>query len=483
MKALYRRYRPKALEEVVGQPQITETLTKSLKNGKIAHSYLFIGPRGCGKTSVARILAHAINDFKYELEDEYLDIIEIDAASNRGIENIRELRERVSIAPTKGKYKVYIIDEVHMLTKEAFNALLKTLEEPPEHVVFIMATTDADKVPITITSRSQIYTFKLADPSTMFEHIKNIAKKEKINITDEAIKVVVKRGGGSFRDTLSILDQLAITSDEKITEEFVNHCLGLPQDEILKDILNAYLTQDAQTIHAKLKELNEAGIKPESISNGLINAILENPEPSFLPLLDKLTEPKQSTYPQIRLLVALLLPKTSTVVLPAAAVAVAPAPAAKVATPVAAPTSAPVPTPEAKPEPSPAPNVEAKPEPIEAASAPSAENIQPIAPVRIATTENDDELWNQIMAKLLETNKPTHSLLEKVGHALDGKTLTIYTGGSFGYKTLDKRRGVIAEILPEGYELALSAEKLIKDQSVADIAALMGGGEEVTIDE
>ena len=154
MKALYRRYRPKTLSEVVGQEQITSVLEKAIKNGKIAHAYLFIGPRGTGKTSVARILAHQINDFDYELEDDYLDIIEIDAASNTGVDNIRDLRERAIIAPTKGKYKVYIIDEVHMLSKSAFNALLKTLEEPPEHVIFIMATTDAHKVPVTITSRS-----------------------------------------------------------------------------------------------------------------------------------------------------------------------------------------------------------------------------------------------------------------------------------------------------------------------------------------
>ena len=168
MKALYRRYRPKSLAEVVGQEQITSVLANSLKSGKIGHAYLFIGPRGTGKTSVARILAHEINKFDYELEDDYLDIIEIDAASNRGIDDIRELRQRANIAPSKGKYKVYIIDEVHMLTKEAFNALLKTLEEPPEHVVFIMATTDAQKVPITITSRSQIYTFKLPHISANF---------------------------------------------------------------------------------------------------------------------------------------------------------------------------------------------------------------------------------------------------------------------------------------------------------------------------
>ena len=160
MKSLYRRYRPIKLEDVVGQEQVTKPLINALKNGKINHAYLLIGPRGCGKTSVARILAHAVNGFDYQLEDNYVDIIEIDGASNRGIDNIRELRDKAMIAPTNGKYKIYIIDEVHMLTKEAFNALLKILEEPPAHVIFIMATTDAHKVPVTITSRAQSYSFK-----------------------------------------------------------------------------------------------------------------------------------------------------------------------------------------------------------------------------------------------------------------------------------------------------------------------------------
>ena len=196
MKNLYRRERPLSLGEVIGQPQVTEPLMAALKAGKVSHAYLFVGPRGCGKTSVARILAHEVNGFSYEVEDDYVDIIEIDGASNRGIDNIRELREKAAIAPTMGKYKVYIIDEVHMLTKEAFNALLKTLEEPPEHVIFIMATTDAYKVPVTITSRAQTYTFQLASRQTMFDFLKSVCQKEKIKISDEALKLVVKRGGG-----------------------------------------------------------------------------------------------------------------------------------------------------------------------------------------------------------------------------------------------------------------------------------------------
>ncbi|HMH31205.1 MAG TPA: DNA polymerase III subunit gamma/tau, partial [Methylomirabilota bacterium] len=179
-QALYRKYRSKSLDEIVGQKHITETLSKALKQGKISHAYLFTGPRGVGKTSVARILAHEINGLPYTDDSAHLDIIEIDAASNRRIDEIRELRDKVYVAPTSAKYKVYIIDEVHMLTREAFNALLKTLEEPPEHVVFILATTDAHKLPETIVSRTQRFNFKPADSKEVVGLLGNIAKKEKI---------------------------------------------------------------------------------------------------------------------------------------------------------------------------------------------------------------------------------------------------------------------------------------------------------------
>ena len=305
MKNLYRRYRPLKLEDIVGQPQVTEPLIKSLELKKTSHAYLFIGPRGTGKTSVARIFAHAINGFKYELEDDYVDIVEIDGASNRGIDNIRELREKAAIAPTSGKYKVYIIDEVHMLTKEAFNALLKTLEEPPAHVIFIMATTDAYKVPVTITSRAQVYTFKLADSDVMFRHLKSIAEKEKIKITDDALKIIVKRGGGSFRDSLSLLDQISTLSDQEITKELVIAAMGLPEDEKIAELLAEYNNDNVVKITTLLKDLLSSGVKPETLAEEMIGAIIAEPRPELFKLLAKLPDVK-APFAEAKLLVALV---------------------------------------------------------------------------------------------------------------------------------------------------------------------------------
>ena len=186
-QALYRKYRSKALADVVGQNHITDILTRALKSGRIAHAYLFTGPRGVGKTSVARILAHEINQLPYTDESNHLDIIEIDAASNNGVEDVRDLREKVQIAPVSASKKVYIIDEVHMLSKPAFNALLKTLEEPPEHIVFILATTDVEKLPATIISRTQRFGFRAISIDDAVRHLKHIAGEENITISDDAL--------------------------------------------------------------------------------------------------------------------------------------------------------------------------------------------------------------------------------------------------------------------------------------------------------
>lgn len=308
-KALYRKYRPLKLADVVGQDDTIRQLQTQLTNQKISHGYLFVGARGCGKTSVARIFAHEINHFDYQLEDNYVDIIEIDAAVFTMVENIRELRDKAMLAPTTGKYKVYIIDEIHMLSKNAFNALLKILEEPPEHIVFIFATTNPEKIPATILSRVQIFHFKLADKSVMQPFLENICQKEGINIEKDALSLLIEQGGGSFRDSLSILDQLSNLHADKsalITAEEVSSALGVPKQVLIQELLASYEQENVDQIRSLVEELINQGNKAEGIATSLIKAIVQNPTAKNLHLIEKLYA-VNGEFASAKLIVALIL--------------------------------------------------------------------------------------------------------------------------------------------------------------------------------
>lgn len=261
---LYRKYRPKDWDEVIGQEHVVRTLTNALKLGRVSHAYLFSGPRGTGKTTVARLLAKSLGCGD-------LDLIEIDAASNRGIDEIRELRDGIKFAPTAGKYKVFIIDEVHQLTKEAFNALLKTLEEPPSHAIFILATTEVHKIPATILSRVQSFPFRKLSVSEIIKKIEKIAELEKIKIELNALRLIASFADGSYRDAESMLEQLRVWSDKTIVKEDIEELLGAVDFEkvkIMADCLSSGAVKEAIDYIGKL---SEGGADLEVFAKALIN--------------------------------------------------------------------------------------------------------------------------------------------------------------------------------------------------------------------
>ncbi|MCY3804656.1 MAG: DNA polymerase III subunit gamma/tau [Candidatus Saccharibacteria bacterium] len=256
---LYRKYRPKNLDEIVAQKGIVTVLKAALKRQSLGHAILLTGPRGIGKTSLARILAHELNQIDYSLDQTPIDIIEIDAASNGRIDEVRDLREKIKLMPLELKYKIYIIDEVHMLTKEAFNGLLKTLEEPPQHVIFILATTEMHKVPATIISRCQHFNLRLISDQEISEHLSQIAKKEKIDITDSAVASLAQVARGSLRDALSLLDQLA-TLNKTIDQDLIEHILGLPPQDLTLELLKTIKNDDFQKVIECYQKLMAQGV-------------------------------------------------------------------------------------------------------------------------------------------------------------------------------------------------------------------------------
>ncbi len=272
-QSLYRKWRSRTFSELIGQDHITETLTNALRAGRISHAYLFCGPRGTGKTSTARLLAKAVNcqdrqgaepcnhcEMCLAIQDgRAMDLIEIDAASNRGIDEIRELRDKVGFAPSQGKYKFYILDEVHMLTTEAFNALLKTLEEPPDHAIFVLVTTESHKIPATIISRCQRFDFRRVALRDLVSKLERICREEALEIEPAALELIARSATGSFRDAESLLDQLAAYRNERITLDYVQKLLGLIPSESVGRAVEALVRRDLSAGLALINQVADEG--------------------------------------------------------------------------------------------------------------------------------------------------------------------------------------------------------------------------------
>jgi len=286
-QVLARKWRPQRFDDVLGQPAVTRTLTNAIKSGRVAHAYVFAGPRGCGKTTTARLLARALNcvngptaepcgvcDACVEIaEGRDIDVLEIDAATHTGVDNVREvIIEGLSIAPVRSRYKIFLIDEVHMLSSSSFNALLKSIEEPPPHVIFMMATTELQKIPETVRSRAQVHEFRTISAKTVADRLRYIAGEESIQITEAAIALLARAGEGSMRDSLSALDQVHAFAGDAIDVEEVVTVLGLVGRDLVFDILEAVVSEDAPAAFALVERAIERGYDLRQLCRELARA-------------------------------------------------------------------------------------------------------------------------------------------------------------------------------------------------------------------
>ncbi|MBK5217568.1 MAG: DNA polymerase III subunit gamma and tau, partial [Propionibacteriales bacterium] len=288
--ALYRRYRPETFAEVIGQDHVTEPLRHALAANRVHHAYLFSGPRGCGKTTSARILARTLNCEKAPIADPCgecqscrdlarggpgsMDVIEIDAASHGGVDDARDLRERAFFAPVSSRYKVYIIDEAHMVSSQGFNALLKLVEEPPPHLRFIFATTEPEKVIGTIRSRTHHYPFRLVPPKTLGDYLMTMCEAESVKIEPNALPLVVRAGAGSVRDTLSVLDQLlGGAGPDGVTYELASTLLGYTPDSLLDEVVDGLAANDGNTVFGVVDKVIETGQDPRRFAEDLLQRL------------------------------------------------------------------------------------------------------------------------------------------------------------------------------------------------------------------
>jgi len=484
-KALYRKYRSKTLDEIVGQSHVTDILARAIKQGRISHAYLLTGPRGVGKTSIARILAHEINGLKYDEDTTHLDIIEIDAASNNGVEDVRDLRDKVQIAPVSARKKIYIIDEVHMLSKAAFNALLKTLEEPPEHVVFILATTDVDKLPPTIISRTQRFSFRSIGVPDAVKHLRFIANAEKIVVDDDSLTLIAERGDGSFRDSISLLDQLSSLADTKegITTKLIEASIGLAPAKMIDKLLQAVESHDVPVLVKALDSAYDQGISGVILSQQLTRRVRELivDKPQLLHLLDSLLDVAKSSQPDLKLLSVLgasatpkSTPKTVALATPVLEVTATIAELEKQAT---------------KPRPQIEPKQPVKPVVNDDQVTPTETKAPVPSSPDTPMQHNDFDA-----AKLIEYTRQhyvaIYSVLSKCNFILENNVLTIYAGNKFYKKKLDdvKYMPLLSESLENigchNLEIhTIPTAPPPTDEQAAAVAAIMGGGEEVAVED
>lgn len=432
--ALYRKYRSRDFGELIGQEHITKSLSTAIEKGRIGHAYLFTGPRGVGKTSMARILAKSVNELAPDIDlAQELDVIEIDAASNRRIDEIRDLRDKVHVAPVKAKYKVYIIDEVHMLTNEAFNALLKTLEEPPSHVIFILATTEPHKLPDTIISRTQHFSFRPIAQAQVVEHLRKIAVEEGIDVTEDALNLIAQAGGGSFRDSISILDQVS-GGDKTVDLGEVERILGRGSRETITAILQGIAARDTAAVLHKFDELWAGGSEALQVHHQIIN-VLRQQFASDDAALDK-----RQAYVILKSLSELPLhsPLLSTAI-EAACLSLClvgePEPPVTVSTP-----ETPAPKPPTQPKEPEAKKDKPESEPTEKAAEAPAAKPAASGPTKALT----DSLWLKTLANLRQSNSGVYALLRSARIEPSDAAVTIFFRFQFHRRRLEERESMEA---------------------------------------